>query len=99
MTRAILRATDAAKKDLRAAAKSAIDKGIYKATPAVTEQILYDIIKDESFDWREYDPDDTVRFFALRLADAKLVKKTPQQILADGADFTYFRQLRKELRA
>jgi len=56
-------------------------------------------IKDESFDWSEYDPDDTVRFFALRVADAKLVKKTPQQILTDGADFTYFRQLRTELRA
>jgi NitT/TauT family transport system substrate-binding protein len=99
MTRAILRATDAAKKDLRGAAKATADKGTYKSTPAVTEQIIYDIIKDESFDWRQYDPDDTVRFFALRLADAKLVKKTPQQILTDGADFAYFRQLRKELPA
>ena len=34
-----------------------------------------------------------------RLSDAKLVKKSPQQIIADGADFTYFRQLRKDLRA
>jgi NitT/TauT family transport system substrate-binding protein len=99
LTRAILRATDTAKKDLRAAAKVANDRGTYKATPAVTEQILYEITKDESFDWREYDPDDTVRFFALRLADAKLVKKTPQQILTEGADFTYFRQLRTELHA
>src|SRR2546423_440076 len=97
MTRAILRATDAAKKDLRAAAKLTAEKQTYKATPAVTEQVLYDTIKDESFDWREYDPDDTVRFFALRLADAKLVTKTPQRILTDGADFAYFRQLRKEL--
>ena len=98
-TRAILRAVDEAKKDRRAAAKAAIDKGTYRAAPAITEQVIYDVIKDESFDWRDYDPEETVRFFALRLADAKLVKKTPQQIIADGADFTYFRQLQKELRA
>jgi NitT/TauT family transport system substrate-binding protein len=98
-TRAILRAVDEAKKDRHAAAKSAIDKGTYKAAPAVTEQVIYDIIKDESFDWREFDPEETVRFFALRLADAKLVKKSPQQIIADGVDLAYFRQLRKELRA
>jgi NitT/TauT family transport system substrate-binding protein len=98
-TRAILRAVDEGKKDRHAAAKAAIDKGTYKAAPAITEQVIYDVIKDESFDWREFDPEETVRFFALRLADAKLVKKSPQQIIADGMDLTYFRQLRKELRA
>src|SRR5438552_5931980 len=98
-TRAIVRAIDEAKKDRRAAAKAAIDKGTYKANPAITEQVIYDVIKDESFDWREFDPEETMRFFALRLSDAKLVKKSPQQIIADGVDFTYFRQLRKDLRA
>jgi NitT/TauT family transport system substrate-binding protein len=57
------------------------------------------VIKDESFDWREFDPEETLRFFALRLSDAKLVKKSPQQIIVEGTDFTYFRQLRKDLRA
>jgi NitT/TauT family transport system substrate-binding protein len=98
-TRAIVRAIDEAKKDLRAAARAAIDKGTYKASPAITEPIIYDVIKDESFDWREFDPEETLRFFALRLSDAKLVKKSPQQIIVEGTDFTYFRQLRKDLRA
>ena len=98
-TRAILRATDAAKRDLHAAAKAAIEKGTYKASPLTTEQLIYDVMKDQSFEWRDFDPEDTVRFFALRLADAKLVKKTPTQIIAEGTDFAYFRRLQKELKA
>jgi NitT/TauT family transport system substrate-binding protein len=98
-TRAILRSIDAGKRDLRATAKAAIDKGTYKATPLITEQVVYDVIMDQSFEWRDYDPEDTVRFFALRQADAKLIKKTPTQIIADGTDFAYFRRLQKELKA
>jgi NitT/TauT family transport system substrate-binding protein len=89
---------DSAKRDLRATAKAAIDQGIFKANPIITEQVLYDVIKDQSFEWRDYDPEDTVRFFTLRLTDAKLIKKTPSQIIADGTDFAYFRQLQKELK-
>ena len=98
-TRALLRGVDAGKRDLRAAAKSAADQGTYRSSPAFTEQVIYDVIKDESFDWREYDPEETMRFFALRLADAKLIKKTPQQIISEGTDLAWFRQLRKELKA
>ncbi|HEY8717581.1 ABC transporter substrate-binding protein [Pengzhenrongella sp.] len=97
-TRAILRSIDAGKRDLRATAKAAIDAGRYKANPAITEQVVYDVIKDQSFEWRDYDPEDTVRFFTLRLTDAKLIKKTPTQIIADGTDFAYFRRLQKELK-
>ena len=97
-TRAILGAIDAGKKDLRAAARAAIEQGTYRTTPAVTEQVIFEVIKDMSFDWRGYDPEETMRFFALRLADAKLVKKTPAQILAEGADFAYFQRLQKEMR-
>jgi NitT/TauT family transport system substrate-binding protein len=98
-TRAILRSVDAGKRDRRATAKAAIDKGTYKANALVTEQVVYDVIKDQSFEWRDFDPEDTVRFFTLRLTDAKLIKKTPTQIIADGTDFAYFRRLQKELKA
>jgi NitT/TauT family transport system substrate-binding protein len=98
-TRAILRAADAAAKDKRAAARAAIAGGVYTATPAITEQVVYDTIKDLSFDWREYDAEDALRTFALRMGEAKLIGRTPQEIVNVGADFAYFRQLRKELRA
>ena len=37
--------------------------------------------------WREYDPADAVRFYALRMHEAGLVKSTPQRLLAQGTDW------------
>jgi NitT/TauT family transport system substrate-binding protein len=37
--------------------------------------------------WREYDAEDTVRFYALRLRDAGLIKSSLQKIIADGTDW------------
>jgi NitT/TauT family transport system substrate-binding protein len=98
VTRAILRATDATAKDKPRAAHEYVARGFY-ATPSPTdEDITNEVIRDLSYDWREFDPEETLRFFALRLADAKLIKSTPQQIIAQGSDFAYMRQLRTELK-
>ena len=59
---------------------------------------MNEVIHDLSYDWRELDPEETLRFFAVRLADAKLVKSTSQQIIAQGSDFAYMRPLRSELK-
>jgi NitT/TauT family transport system substrate-binding protein len=48
--------------------------------------------------WRDYDPADTVRFYALRLREAGMIKATPQKILADGTDWRIFDELKKELK-
>jgi NitT/TauT family transport system substrate-binding protein len=48
--------------------------------------------------WRSYDPEDTVRFFALRLRDAGLVKRTPSEILSRGTDFRLIDEIRRELK-
>jgi len=98
-TRALLRSADAVTKDRRAAPSAALATGLYKASPEITEAVVADTIKDLSYDWRGYDPEETVRFFALRLSDAKLIGKTPQEIITAGTDFAYFRQLRTELKA
>ena len=34
--------------------------------------------------WREYDPEDTLRFYALRLHEAGMIKSSPKEIIADG---------------
>lgn len=47
--------------------------------------------------WRDYDPVDSVRFYALRLKEAGLLKATPDEILKRGTDFRYFEQLRNDL--
>ena len=48
--------------------------------------------------WREYDPANTLRFYALRLHEAGLIKSTPQKLIAQGADFRFLNELKKELK-
>jgi NitT/TauT family transport system substrate-binding protein len=96
-TRAFLRASDLVSKDKRAAVQKAVDAKIY-ANPALTSDVLFETIEMLSYDWREYDPEETMRFYAQRLLDIKAIKKSPQQIMDHGASFAYTRQLAKELK-
>lgn len=48
--------------------------------------------------WREYDPEASVRFFALRLHEAGLIKSSPQKIIATGTDWRFLHELKKELK-
>jgi len=49
--------------------------------------------------WRDYSAEDSVRFFALRLHDLGFIKSNPQKVLAEGTDFRFFDQLKRELKA
>jgi NitT/TauT family transport system substrate-binding protein len=49
--------------------------------------------------WREYDAEDTIRFYALRLRDVGFIKSTPQKIIADGTDWRFLNELKRELKA
>jgi len=44
------------------------------------------------------DPTDTVRFYAIRLQEAGMIKASPQKILADGTDWRFLNELKKELK-
>jgi NitT/TauT family transport system substrate-binding protein len=48
--------------------------------------------------WREYSAEDSVRFYALRLHEAGFIKSNPQRILAQGADWRFLNQLKRELK-
>ncbi len=48
--------------------------------------------------WREYDAEDTIRFYALRLNDAGLIKSTPNKIIADHTDWRFLDELKRELK-
>jgi NitT/TauT family transport system substrate-binding protein len=56
-------------------------------------------LKDIPYDrWREYDPEDTIRFYSLRLREAGLIKSSPNQIIAQGTDWRFLKEVKKELR-
>jgi NitT/TauT family transport system substrate-binding protein len=48
--------------------------------------------------WRDYNPEETVRFYALRLREAEMVKSSPQKLIAQGTDWRILEQLKKELK-
>ena len=93
--RAILKATDLCALQPELAARSIVDKGF---TPSYDYalQALRDIPYGK---WRESDPVDTMRFYALRLHDAGMIRSSPQKIMAQGTDWRFWRELRKELKA
>lgn len=100
VTRAVMRAADATVKDRPRAAREGVARrvqGLPGFSTITDVEILSETIAMPSYDWRELDPEETMRFFALKLGDVKLVKSTPQQIITQGADVAYLRQLQKEM--
>ena len=92
--RAILKATDMCASEPERVASFLVDKG-YTTQREYAVQALKAIPFNR---WREYDAEDTVRFFALRLHEAGMIKSTPQKIIAQGTDWRFLNELKKELK-
>jgi NitT/TauT family transport system substrate-binding protein len=43
-------------------------------------------------------PKDTVRFYALRLHEVGMIKSIPQKLIAQGTDWRFLTELKKELK-
>jgi NitT/TauT family transport system substrate-binding protein len=48
--------------------------------------------------WRDHDPEDTMRFFALRLNEAGLIKSDPQRIIARHTSWRFLNEVKQELK-
>ena len=56
-------------------------------------------MKEVPYDkWRVYDPADTLRFYALRLHEAGMVKSGPNKLIAQGTDWRFLNELKKEMK-
>jgi len=92
--RAILKTADLCALAPERAAQGLVDKGF-------TNQYDYalQLMKDLPYGrWRDYSAEDTVRFYALRLHEAGMIKSTPQKLIAEGTDWRFFNELKKELK-
>jgi NitT/TauT family transport system substrate-binding protein len=49
--------------------------------------------------WRQFDAEDTLRFYALRLHEVGMVTSSPNAILAEGFDWRFLNELKRELKA
>lgn len=48
--------------------------------------------------WRDYHAEDAVRFYALRLHEGGFIKSNPKTILAQGSDWRFLDELKRELK-
>jgi NitT/TauT family transport system substrate-binding protein len=93
--RAILKATDLCVTEPSRVARRIVNGGFtarYDYALETLSVVPYD-------KWREYDPEDTMRFYALRLREAGLIKSTPQKIIAESTDWRFLDELKRELKA
>jgi NitT/TauT family transport system substrate-binding protein len=49
--------------------------------------------------WREFDPEDALRFYALRLHEVGMIKSSPNALIAEGTDWRFLNELKRELKA
>ena len=92
--RAILKADDICAAEPERVARMMVDRGF---TPRY--DLALQTLKDIPYrKWREFDPEDTLRFYALRLREVGLVQSSPQKLIAEGTDWRFWKQLVRELK-
>jgi NitT/TauT family transport system substrate-binding protein len=92
--RAILKAADMCAQEPERTARALVDG---KYTPRY--DFALQLVKEIPYNrWREYDPEDTIRFYALRLHEIGMIKSSPRQIIARGTNWRFFNDLKRELK-
>jgi NitT/TauT family transport system substrate-binding protein len=93
--RAILLAADICSSTPGRAARYLSDHG-YERRYAVGLEVLRDLPFDF---WRKANPEDTIRFHALRLHEVGMINTPPNELIARGTDWRFLNELKRELKA
>jgi NitT/TauT family transport system substrate-binding protein len=98
VVRAMVRATEicAVKPDW--VAQRLADRGFTRRSDYAGEEYARQGLAEVDYrSWREYDPEDSVRFYALRLREIGMIKSSPDRIIATGTEWRFIKEVRKEL--
>jgi NitT/TauT family transport system substrate-binding protein len=93
--RAMLKATDICATDPAQAARQMVEGGFarnYDMQLQLLTELPYNL-------WRELDPEDSMRFYALWLHEFRQINATPNQLIAKGTDWRFLNELKRELKA
>jgi NitT/TauT family transport system substrate-binding protein len=93
VVRAILKATDLCATEPACAAQRLADRGL-----TARYDYAFQTLSENGYKWREYDAEDTIRFYALRMHEAGMIKATPPKIIAEGTDWRFLNELKRELK-
>jgi NitT/TauT family transport system substrate-binding protein len=92
--RAILKAADFCVSDRTGAARRMVDRGFtteYDYALQTLNEVPYN-------KWRDYDPEDTIRYFSLRLREVGMIKSNPNKMIAEATDWRFLNELKRELK-
>ncbi len=95
IVRAYLKATDLCVSEPERVARLMVERGHtphYDYALQTLRELPYGV-------WRDFDPEDTVRFYALRLNEAGFTKSDPQPIIARNTNWSFLNEVRRELKA
>jgi NitT/TauT family transport system substrate-binding protein len=93
--RAILKANEVCAASPDSTARMLVDRGFTQNY----DYALQTLAELPFASWREFDPEDSLRFFALRLHEVGMINSSPNQIIADGTDWRFLEELKRELKA
>ena len=93
--RAILKGNELCASDPEIGVKAYLAKG-FSPKPEYAVQALRELPYRR---WRDFNPEDTLRFYSLQLREAGMIKGTPQRIIAQGTDWRIFNELKREMKA
>jgi NitT/TauT family transport system substrate-binding protein len=93
--RAILKATEICATEPESVAQRLVDGGFTERY----EYALQTLTELPYASWREFNPEDSLRFFALRLHEVGMIKSDPKAILAEGTDWRFLNEIKRELKA
>jgi NitT/TauT family transport system substrate-binding protein len=93
--RAILKAADICATRPETAARRLVDEGFANSYDYAL-QTLTEVPYDR---WREFDAEDSMRFYALRLHEVGMITSSPNALIAEGTDWRFLNELKRELKA
>jgi NitT/TauT family transport system substrate-binding protein len=92
--RALFKAMDACVSKPELAAQQ-LSSGRLRSQSDYALELLTEVRYDR---WREFEPEDTLRFYALRMHEAGMIKSDPNKIIAAGTEWRFFDELKRELK-
>ncbi len=90
-----MKAADICAREPQRVARSLVAKG-YEPRYAMALDVLQKLPYNR---WRDTNPEDTLRFYSLRLHEVGMIRSTPQNLIAQGTDWRFLNELKKELKA
>lgn len=93
--RAILRANDIISKNPEIGADALIEQKVRKESE---KKYIVQALRDIPYgEWRNYHPEDTIRFYMLRLREIGMTQYSPKEIITQNTNWTFLESLKNEL--